>query len=231
MAMKEKTDYFHMLDEGGEFEGSAALLSSSESRSASVVTAKDERGDVVASQVFGEKISPACEYVLTNEKVIAFSLGGGWMTAADERPVAITSITISTAAGAAPKISVSGETVKEEIVWVTAPETTVSPRHHAQILFDAFALGGERNYLTAANYTFSGTLSTVTKDGEVLTAELMECKIEASVTIRQVGSAKPVLTPGEGWEVQSPLTVVENDADPYPTWTAKLVKYVAKDAD
>ena len=69
----------------------------------------------------------------------------------------------------------------------------------------------------------------MTKDGSVIGFDIVQGKIEVSVSIKQCGSAAPELTAGDGFQVTSPLAEANPDAN-YPTFSATLTKYLAKDA-
>ena len=101
--------------------------------------------------------------------------------------------------------------------------------HHAQVLFNAFTSNyGTGNYLTAANYTVAGDLTTATKDGDIVSFDIANGRIEANVTIVQTGSTTPTCSAVSGWYETAPLTKTEPDAA-YPTWTATFTKYLTHD--
>ena len=216
MAMQEKTDYFGL---GGT---TLVLTSATENKSATVVQARGANGDIVAEEIVGETSAPSCTYVVKADatltgKKLGFGDGG----------YAITSIAISTSAGAPPSASVSGESVPEDSshtdCYYEVPAASVKVCHHAQILFAAFTLGGEGCHLTDASYTVSSSLTKATKDGETIAYDVSDGKVEASITIVQTGAVVPTLTAGSGWAITSPLTKSEGDAA-YATWTATLTK-------
>jgi hypothetical protein len=86
-------------------------------------------------------------------------------------------------------------------------------------------MGGEGCYLQTANYTASATITKATKDGVCIAHDVVEGRIEATVEIKQTGSASPSITAGSGWKITSPLTCTNPDAD-YPTYSATLTKYI-----
>lgn len=101
--------------------------------------------------------------------------------------------------------------------------------HHAQILWSAFTLSGEGCFLQSANYTAGGTISRATKDGETISYDVTDGQLTVDVTIIQTDDTGPTLSAGTGWEITSPLTCSNPDAD-YPTYTAQLSKYLEHDA-
>lgn len=216
MAFQEKTDYFGLATDGG-----LVITSSTENKSATVIQAQDEKGDVVAQEIVGETSAPSCTYVvkadatLTGQKL--GSASGGYV---------ISSISISTGAGTPPSITVTGESVPASShtdCYYDTPACTVKVCHHAQILFSAFTLSGVGCYLTSANYTISGSLTKATKDGETVAYDIADGKIEAQVEIVQTGETEPSFAAGADFTITSPLTKTEGDAA-YPTWTATVTK-------
>ena len=217
MAFQEKTDYFGLATESGGI----VLTSSTENKSATVIQAHDEKGDVVAQEIVGETSAPSCTYVvkadatLTGQK-LGFASGG----------YVISSISISTGAGTPPSITVTGESVPASShtdCYYDTPACTVEVCHHAQTLFSAFTLSGVGCYLTSANYTISGSLTKATKDGETVAYDIADGKIDAQVEIVQTGTAAPSFAAGADFTITSPLTKTEGDAA-YPTWTATVTK-------
>ena len=217
MAFQEKTDYFGLATESGGI----VLTSSTENKSATVIQAHDEKGDVVAQEIVGETSAPSCTYVvkadatLTGQKL--GSASGGYV---------VSSISISTGAGTPPSITVTGEAVPSSShtdCYYDTPACTVKVCHHAQTLFSAFTLSGDGCYLTSANYTISGSLTKATKDGETIAYDIADGKIEAQVEIVQTGATEPTFEAGTEFTITSPLTKSEGDAA-YPTWTATVTK-------
>ena len=92
---------------------------------------------------------------------------------------------------------------------------------------DAFSFAGDA-HLTTTNYTFSANITKAEKDGVCLAHDVNEGKIECSLDLIQTGSTAPTLSAGDGWVVTSPLACDNPDAD-WPTWSATLTKYLAKD--
>lgn len=76
-----------------------------------------------------------------------------------------------------------------------------------------------------ANYTAGGTISKATKNGEPVSYDVTDGKLEVQVTILQTGATKPSLTAGTDWTITSPLNCSSPDAD-YPTWSATLSRYL-----
>ena len=217
MAFEKKTDYFGLATESGGL----VLTSSTENKSATVIQAHDEKGDVVAQEIVGETSAPSCTYVVKsdatlNGQKLGFASGG----------YVVSSISITTGAGTPPSITVTGEAVPSSShtdCYYDTPACTVKVCHHAQTIFSAFTLSGDGCYLTSANYTISGSITKATKDGETIAYDIADGKIEAQVEIVQTGATEPSFAAGSDFTITSPLTKTEGDAA-YPTWTATVTK-------
>jgi hypothetical protein len=192
---------------------------------------------VVAFEVFGETMSPSNTYVLGKDLTLSSLPKCGAPIAGtgdySAKKFTLGSITISTSAGAPPSIQASGEEIPAATTHsdctYTFPSTTLKLCHHAQILWDAFTLGGTGCYLQQANYTAGGTISRATKDGETVSFDVVDGKLEVQITIQQTGATAPSLTAGTNWTITAPLTCSNPDAD-YPSWTATLSRYLEHDA-
>jgi hypothetical protein len=230
MSFKNKIDWFGLAKEGTNL----VAVSESDGASAQTVDVPDDKGSFAVTTMFGESVAPSVDYKLkgtfkqlgNNEADIKL----GQVATANEKTVALASITINTGAGSEPTVSASGEQVQDgataECVY-EIPPFELTTRHHAQILFDAFQLSGDGCYLQTANYTIEGSLVKATKDGVCLAFDIIEGKIEAQITIAQVGEEKPLLTLGEGWVFTSPLACENPDAS-YPSWSATIKKNLTK---
>lgn len=227
MSFKPKTEPYGIAD------GTNIVITSTNgNETATNVTAMGEDGSIVANEVCGFVSAPSAELAL---KADITKAAGAWklghVTTADTKSYALGSITITTTAGGAPTISISGNQVEDgatEGCTYSVPAFSLSKKHHAQILFSAFSLSGTGCHLTGATYTISGTINVVTKDAVPIAFDIVEGKIEVAVTVKQCGSDAPTLTAGTDFEVTSPLASTNPDAD-YATYTATLTKYLAKD--
>ena len=142
----------------------------------------------------------------------------------------LNSIEIGTAAGSAPTFSASGEQVEHPssgYCTYPIPAFTLGRKHHAQVLFGAFTVRGGDCHLKSANYSCSASVTKAEKEGVCLTHDIVEGRIECSVEILQTGDTAPVIEPGEGWVVTSPLACSNPDSD-WPSHSATLTLYLAK---
>ncbi len=225
MSFLVKQDYYGIAG------ASLVCKSSTEGASASVAEAKGSDGSVVAAVVYGRTSAPSCDYALKG----SFSAGEGdialgRVSAVNGKSFVLGNFAVNTGAGAEPTLAASGEQVEDgaqDACVYELPAFDLSPRHHAQILFGAFEFSGVGCHLQQANYTASASVGKGTKDGDCLAHDVIEGKIECSVEFNQTGAAAPVLTPGEGWIISSPLTLTNSDAS-FGSWSATLVKYLTK---
>ena len=227
MSFKQKTDPYSIADGT-----SLVVLSTTGGETASNAEAVGEDGSIVANTVYGETSAPSCTLALKSDLT---KNAGDWkigaVSTASDKKYALGEINISTSAGGAPSISVSGEQVHADAAtgcYYPVPAFTLSKKHHAQILFSAFSLGNVAGvHLTSAAYKISGQISKVTKEGSCIAFDIVQGRIEVTVTLKQCGSAAPALTAGTGFAITSPLAETNPDAE-YPTFTATLVMYLAK---
>lgn len=232
MSFQAKTDYFGLSTGSGS---TFVITDSSENKSAQVATGQDEKGDVVAYEVYGEEMAPACSYVINaNSTLGTIKIGEAiTVTGISDKKFTITNVSISTAAGSPPKIDVSGSQIPNTVTHTdctyTIPAATLEVCHHAQILWSAFTLGGTGCYLTQANYTASGDLTKATKDGTTISFDIANGQLVADITIQQTGNTVPTVTAGSGWVITAPLTQTNADAS-LPTWTCTVSKYLTHDS-
>lgn len=66
MSWTAKPDYFSLGGQNG-----LKLQSSDENASAQEYDAQNEKGDIVATEVYGETASPTCTYVLTSDATLS----------------------------------------------------------------------------------------------------------------------------------------------------------------
>ena len=229
-----KKDYFDLTS------SSLSCITSNDGKSAEVAEATSEDGTIVAYNVFGEKIAPSNEYQMAGNLSCAdgdIKLGN--VSTVDGMKICLGSFSIGTSAGSAPTINASGEQVETNATaycMYSLPEFSLSKKHHAQILFDAFSYNKESGgnstgvHLQSASYEATCSITKGEKDGECLTHDVVQAKIECAVEFMQTGLTPPEITAGEGWVVTAPLACSNPDSN-WPTWSATLTKYLVKDAD
>lgn len=223
MAFIAKTDYFGIAGSG------ISCVSNADGKTASVAEGHDAEGSIVAWTVYGETAAPTNTYVIGGSSNVSLSVVLGSIGTDDS---CLNNFQVDTSVGAPPSVTASGEKVESGAsanCTYTIPSATVSPLHHAQILFGMFSVSGEGCHLQSASYTASATITKATKDGTCVAHDVTDAKIEAQVTVLQTGSATPSVTAGTGCVVTSPLACTNPDAD-YPTWSCTVTKYLEQDS-
>ena len=229
MSFQAKTDYFGLSTASGS---SFVITDSSENKTAQTVNGHDEKGDIVAYEVFGETMAPSCSYVLKADANLSSIVIGSPITVGSDK-FTIVSVNISTSAGSPPKIDVSGEQIPSDTTHsdctYTIPAATIKVCHHAQTLWSAFTLSGAGCYLTDASYTAGGTLTKASKDGDTVAFDISDGQLTATLTIQQTGSTEPSIQPGGNWYITSPLTKSCADST-LPSWSVTLTKNLSHDS-
>lgn len=220
-----KTDWFGLSDT------SLVCISDSDGKSSQTAEAQGQDGSVVAYNVYGETVSPSNEYRIKGD--ISKADGDiklGAINVVDTLNICLNNISINTSAGSAPTFSASGEQVEVNSAnncEYSIPAFSLSKKHHAQILFNAFTFTGDV-HLQSAKYSITAEISKAEKDGDCLAHDVVNGKITVDITFIQTGPTEPVITAGTGWAITSALACENPDSD-WPTWSATLTKYLAKD--
>lgn len=228
MSFKAKTDYYGVADGT-----SIVCVSSDDATSNSVTEAKAADGSIIEAEVFGETMSPSCEYAIKAKWSVTEGhekkLGG--VNEVGEKSFALLELSIDTQAGSIPKVSAGGEQVEDDATEgcvYKVPTFELEKKAHAQVLFGAFQLSGNGCHLQAAKYAISASIQKAMKDGVCLAFDVVEGKIEVDITVLQVGDVEPTITAGDGFKVTAVPTRSNPDSD-NPTWTAKLTCYLEKE--
>lgn len=231
MSFSAKHDFFGLASSAG-----LVLTETNEGVQASTAEGHNEKGDVVAFEVFGETMSPECTYILSGDVSLASIKCGEPIAGTGDyssHKYTLGGLTINTQAGSPPSIQASGEEIPSSITssdcTYTFPSATLKACHHAQILWSAFTLSGTGCYLQSANYTAGGTISRGTKNGETISYDVTDGKLEVNINILQTGNTKPSVTAGSDWTITAPLNCSNPDSD-YPSWTCTLSRYLTHDA-
>ncbi len=169
------TDLFGMGDAWG-------VRSADLNKSGSVAECKNALGDVTHRDTYAERIAPSAEYVLLADVTALPALGGIVMV--DGKSVMVTSIAITTAAGAAPTASVSGVQVQDGATAVrtySCGTLALSKRHRAQDILGWLGDSAPET-LTNATFTFSVESSLADPKGVVAASDCAGGKVEATFT-------------------------------------------------
>lgn len=229
MAFKTKQDYYSLGNVAG-----LTLVATSENKSESIAEAQGENGFVVATQTYGVRSAPACDYVITsNVELSGIVLGS--VTAISSDNFCLGEITITTGAGQVPTLAASGSQVESGTVHggctCTMPTINVSKLHHAQ-KFGAFGINtGFGAHLTQCTFTAQCTVSTADKDGTPLAHDIVDgrCTVTGTIQCSTSPYTLPVIIPETGWELTSPLSETNPDGD-FPTYTFTLTRYLTATA-
>lgn len=131
MAFKSKTDFFGLAGNG------LVITESNENKAASTAEGHNEKGDIVAFEVFGETMSPQCTYVLSADTSLAEMKCGEPISGTGDyssKKFTLGSITIDTSAGSPPSVQASGEEIPNSShtdCTYTFPAATLKMCHHA----------------------------------------------------------------------------------------------------
>lgn len=201
------------------------LKSSEEGRDFAVKqTAADERGDIIARDLAGERISPSAEYVV--KAAGNFVPVPGSVNTVDSEVIALTGVEITTTAGAAPSVKLNGESLQTGATvssTVTIGNIALSPRHKAQILMSAFTLSGTGCKLTSCSASITAKLTRATVAGETVAHDVSGCEAVVKGTVVQTGATEPTITAGEGWDLTTPASHTNPD-EGYIEWTFEATK-------
>jgi len=204
------------------------LKSSTEGRDYAVKqTATDARGDIVARDLAGERISPIGVYNVEAGGDLSLVLGSVNTVGTDV--VVLLGCDISTSAASAPEVTLSGESIQTggtASSTVTLPAIALSPRHKAQILAGAFTLTGTGCNLTSCSLSARANITRATVSGNTVAHDVSGAEIVVSGTVQQTGATAPTIGAGAGWD----LTTPESKANPdegYIEWTFEATKAAA----
>ena len=204
------------------------LKSSTENRDYAVKqTATDERGDIVARDLAGERISPSGVYNVIAGGDLSLVLGS--VNTVDTDVVVLLGCDISTSAASAPEVTLSGESIQTggtESSTVTLPPMTLSPRHKAQILAGAFTLAGNGCNLTSCSLSARANITRATVAGDTVTHDVSGTEIVVSGTVQQTGATAPTIEAEEGWTMTTPESK-DNPDEGYIEWTFECSKAAA----
>jgi len=201
------------------------LKSSTENRDYAVKqTATNERGDIVARDLAGERISPSAVYNVIAAGDLSLVLGSVNTVGTDV--VVLLGCDISTSAASAPEVTLSGESIQADGTpssTVTLPAIALSPRHKAQILAGAFTLAGAGCNLTSCSLSARANITRATKSGDTVAHDVSGAEIVVSGTVQQTGETKPTIAAVDGWELTTPKSKANPD-EGYIEWTFECSK-------
>ena len=213
---------------GQELSTVIGLKSSTENRDYAVKqTATDARGDIVARDVCGERISPSAVYNVIAAGDLSLVLGS--VNTVDTDVVVLLGCDISTSAASAPEVTLSGESIQTggtASSTVTLPAITLSPRHKAQILAGAFTLTGTGCNLTSCSLSARANITRATVEGETVAHDVSGCEMVVTGTVQQTGATAPTIEASTGWTLTTPKSKANPD-EGYIEWTFEATKAAA----
>lgn len=132
MAFQQKHDFFGLQGNG------LVLTETNENKSASTAQGHNEKGDIVAYEVFGQTMSPTCSYVLSADASLGSMQCGTAIAGTGDysgKKFTLGSVTINTQAGSPPTVEASGEEIpatgSHTDCSYTFPSATLKMCHHA----------------------------------------------------------------------------------------------------
>lgn len=218
MSWETKTDY-----SGLAVANTIIIKSSNENRSGQYLERAGQSGAIVATKPYGILAAPSCEYAIKTAKT--YSKGDikfGAITTIDGKRYALQSIHYENGADQEPVFSATSQQVE-----TTSDGTTrtfdmvafaVSPDEAAAIIASAFSLSGTGCELIKCAIDGSCSIKNHTVNGDPVASDATMGKAVVTGTILQTGATAPTVAAGTGWEVSSPLTCEDPDAD-LPVWT------------
>lgn len=208
----------------------------------------NQDGDFCATEIYGADTAPSVNYAVKSAVTLADVQIGEAKAEIEGKKYALESIEISTSAGAAPTVSAKGKEVTgcdgDVLSQYILPAFSLSPRNKAQILFDAFSLGGKGCVLTECKATIECTVEVTKIAGERIASDSSQGVITVSGSIMRCGnvdgSEVPVVTPkaedvklGEKsakWVLTNAPELTEtNPETEYPTYSFELQLTLLKD--
>lgn len=228
MALMTKTDLFGIAD------NTIVVSDTSENASISSAEARGEDGFVVAVEGFGERKNPTVNYIVvgdTSSKSIVLGEASG---TGNTKMVPV-SVSISTSAGSAPTISVTGQSVPSGAVLSDCCKCTVelddlSALHHAQLL-GGVTFSGSGAHLIDSTWSAECEISNAEVDGNIKAFDITGGKETVTATIQVSGTSygAPTVTLPTGWAFTSPLSLTNPNGD-FPTYTFTAEHPLAADS-
>lgn len=199
--------------------------SSQDGATSSLAEAPNSNGDTAYFDVYGEVIAPSTEYAVTGEVDLSNIVLGSVHTVGDKK-VRLVSVTINTAAGQVPTVTISGEQVESTATAGTtyALTGTLTPRCKAQDVFGALA---ENTAYTQINSTASIDSHIATVGGDPVASCYCHGKIEVNATLTDGAGTQNIEAAQSGGFA---ITTVESTTAPdaaYITRTAVLTKFLS----
>ena len=228
MSWDSKTDYCG-LAVANKLQIKAATMN----RTGQYLEKLGQNAAIAATKAFGTADAPQCEYtVLAAHTFAANALKLGAITSQGGKKYALQSIHYENGAGVEPKFTAVSREVESGATDANSnhfnvPSFAISPEEVAAILMAAFTLTGTSCELTKCVLDISCVVNPHTVNGGIVASDVHSGHVQVQATIGQYGTTAPTVTAASGWDISSPLTCTDPDAD-LPEWTVTLSKPLAK---
>ena len=226
MSWNSKTDYC-----GLAVEGKIILKSATQNRTGQYLEKPGSKSAICATKPFGAASAPSCDYAIKGSK--SFAAGDiklGAVTTVDGTRYALASVryecgadTEPTYTGTAQEIEATSDGTQRTF---DVPAFSISPDEAAEIIMSAAPLTGTGCELTRCTMEASAYIKLHTVNGVIVSSDVTAGHVVVSLEILQSGDTEPTVTAGSGWDISSPLTCTDPDAD-FPTWSCELTKPLA----
>lgn len=186
-------------------------------------------GDIAATKAFGETSAPSCEYTIVSAGTLS-NVKLGAITTVDGKAYALESIHYENGADSEPAFTATARQVENGAAtenYFTVPALAVDTDEIAAPILSAFTLSGSGCELVKCSADISCSVKVHTVAGDPVASDVTMGHIQVQATIGQYGDTAPTVTPGTDWDVSSPLTCSDPDAD-MPSWTVTLSKPLEK---
>lgn len=188
-------------------------------------TATNERGDIIVRDVSESRDSPSDDFVCFAAGDLDLDLGAVF-TYETSKIACLLGINIQTTAGAAPKVTLSGEQLQAAATvtsTIAVGAITLSPRHKAQILAGAFTVSGTGCHLTDCTLDVKANLTRATADGVTLAHDVSGATLTVTGTVVQSAATAPTIAAETGWTLNTPTSQTNPD-EGHTTWTFECTK-------
>ena len=232
MAFQPKTDYSGLATNAA-IGSSLAIRDDSQNLSSETYAPQGQDGSIAAIEVYGEDESPTNSFgVKADIDADDGDIELNAITVVNTKNYALESFEITTGAGAAPTLSATSQLIESGATDAAqckyeVPAFALSTKHHAQILFAAFALTGTGCTLTACSAKVGGTINKDKVEGVIIGSDINSGLIVVSGTILQTGSTTPTLSPASGWKLTQPPNCTTPEAQ-YKSYAFELQMPLAK---
>lgn len=203
------------------------LKSSEEGKTLSTKEAVDERGDVIARSVYGERATPSGEYEVKASGDLDIVLGA--VNTVSSVVYCVTGASITLSAGKPPTVKINGEALQNGATvssTITIPTIAMTTRHKAADPLSGISLTGSGCEINECTIDATCNFSPATVAGVIISHDVSGGKVVCKYKITQSTATPPTVSAGAGFAITAPLTCSNPDED-YPTWTVEVTDDLA----